>query len=90
MSDSATLWTIALQAPLSTALSREEYWLPGPPPGNLPDPGTEPKVLTSPALASRFFTTSATWEANLGTLIDVQKGFIEFNYVDNQVSRQLH
>ena len=42
--------------------SRQEYWsgLPFPPPGNLPDPGTEP---ASPALAGGFFTTRATWEA---------------------------
>ena len=45
--------------------SRQEYWsgLPCPPPGVLPDPGIEPKSLTSSALAGRFFTTSATWEA---------------------------
>ena len=30
--------------------------------GNLPDPGIEPKSLTSPASAGGFFTTSATWE----------------------------
>ena len=29
---------------------------------NLPDPGTEPVSLTSPALAGGFFTTGATWE----------------------------
>ena len=29
----------------------------------LPDPGTEPVFHTSPALAGRFFTISATWEA---------------------------
>ena len=29
-------------------------------PGDLPDPGIEPGPLTSPVLASRFFTTSAT------------------------------
>ena len=45
--------------------SRQEYWsgLPCPPPGDLPNPGIEPVSLTSPALAGRFFTTSATWEA---------------------------
>ena len=32
-------------------------------PGDLPDPGIEPTPLMSPALAGRFFTTSATWEA---------------------------
>ena len=29
------------------------------------NPGTEPSSLTSPALAGRFFTTSATWEARI-------------------------
>ena len=38
-------------------------WLPHAPPGDLPNPGTELTSLTSPTLASRFFTTSATWEA---------------------------
>ena len=45
--------------------SRQEYWsgLPCTPPGDLPDPGIEPESLTFPALADRFFTTSATLEA---------------------------
>ena len=45
--------------------SRQEYWsgLPCPPPGDLPDPETEPESLTSPALAGGFFTTSTTLEA---------------------------
>ena len=34
--------------------------------GNLPDPGIRPASLMSPALAGRFFTTSATWEARIG------------------------
>ena len=57
-----TLWTIACQAPLSMGFSRQEYWsgLPRPPPGDLPDPGTEPTSLTSPSLAGGFFTTNAT------------------------------
>ena len=36
-------------------------WVAMPPPGDLPDPGIEPVSLTSPALAGRYFTTSATW-----------------------------
>ena len=58
------LWTIAHQAPLSMGFSRQEYWseFPCSPPGNLPDPGIESKSLMSPALAGRFFNTSATWE----------------------------
>ena len=31
--------------------------------GDLPDPGLELVYLMSPALAGRFFTTSASWEA---------------------------
>ena len=44
---------------------RQEYWggLPCPPPGDLPKPGIEPMSLMSPALAGKFFTTSATQEA---------------------------
>ena len=61
----ATPWTVACQAPLSMRLSRQEYWsgLPFPSPGDLPDPGIEPESLESPALASGFFTTSASWQA---------------------------
>ena len=44
-----TLWTVARQAPLSMGFFRQEYWsrLPFPSPGDLPNPGIEPK---SPAL----------------------------------------
>ena len=40
----ATPWTVARQAPLSMGFSTQEYWsgLPCLPPGDLPDPGTEP------------------------------------------------
>ena len=57
-----TLWTVAHQAPLSMEFSRQEYWsgLPRPSPGDLPNPGTEPASLRSPALAGGFFTTSVT------------------------------
>ena len=52
----AALYTVARQALLSMGVPRHEYWsgLPFPPPGHLPDPGTEPP---SPALAGEFFTT---------------------------------
>ena len=65
VSDCAILWTVAHQAPLSKGFSRQQYWsgLPYPPPGDLPDPGIEPMSLISPALAGKFFTISATWEA---------------------------
>ena len=35
-----------------------------PSPRDLPDPGIEPVALASPALAGRFFTTSAAREAH--------------------------
>ena len=56
MSDSAALWTVSQQAPLSTGFSRQEYWsgLPFPSPGDLPDPGIKSSF---PALAGGFFTT---------------------------------
>ena len=41
-----------------------EHWsgLPFLSPGDLPHPGIKPVSLPSPALASRFLTTSITWE----------------------------
>ena len=49
VSNSATPWTAAHQAPLSMGCSRQEYWkgLPCPPPGDLRDLGIKP---ASPAL----------------------------------------
>ena len=49
VSDFATPWTVAYQASPSMGFSRQEYWseLPFPSPGDLPNPGIEPK---SPAL----------------------------------------
>ena len=42
----------SLPAPLFMGFSQQEYWsgLPCPPPGDLPDPGIEPKSPVSPAL----------------------------------------
>ena len=55
-----TQWTVACQAPLSMGFYRQEYWsgLPFPSPGDLPNPGIEPRSLPSPALAGGFFTTT--------------------------------
>ena len=43
----------------------QEYWSgqPGPPPGALPDRGTEPVPLASPALAGGFLSAGVTGEA---------------------------
>ena len=55
----ATPWTVAHQAALPMGLSRQEYrsGLPFPPPGDLPNPGTEPASAVSPALENGVFTT---------------------------------
>ena len=52
----ATPWTVACQAPLFMGFSRQEYWsgLPFPSPGDLPDPGIEPR---SPALQADSLPT---------------------------------
>ena len=59
-----TPWTVVLQAALSMGFSRQKHWSgsPCPPPGDLPDPGTEPESPTSPASAGGFFITSTTLE----------------------------
>ena len=62
MSNSATLWLVAHQAPLSMGFSRQDYWsgLPFPIPGDLLFPGIKPVSLVFPAFAGRL--TSVTWE----------------------------
>ena len=57
----------SLLVPLPTEFSRKEYWsgMPFPTPGDLPNPGVEPRSPVPPALAGRSFTTSAAWEAHV-------------------------
>ena len=52
----ATPWTVAYQAPPSMGLSGQEHWsgLPFPSPGDLPDPGIEPR---SPTLQADTLTS---------------------------------
>ena len=52
----ATPWSVAHQASLSMGFSRQEYWsgLSFPSPGDLPDPGIEPR---SPALRADALTS---------------------------------
>ena len=63
MSDWATLWTVAHQAPPSIGFSRQEYWsgLPYPSPGDLPDPGIKPR---SPALEADALTSEPPGKPN--------------------------
>ena len=64
-------WTVGFQAPLSMKFSRQEYLsrVPFSTPGDLPDPGIKPASLESPASAGGLFTTSATWEAQIGFVL---------------------
>ena len=51
--------------------SRQEYWrgLPFSPPRDLPNPGINPGTSPMfPALAGKFFTTSATWDAQVNDI----------------------
>ena len=60
-------WTVACQAPLSLKLFRQEYWsgLPFPSPGDLPNPGMEPRP---PALQADSLPSEALrkppWKIN--------------------------
>ena len=48
----ATPWTVARQGPLSMGFSRQGYWTALPcPPGDLPNPGTDPRLLSASSLA---------------------------------------
>ena len=51
-----TPWTVAYQTPPSMGFSRQKYWsgLPFPSPGDLPDPGIEPR---SPTLQADTLTS---------------------------------
>ena len=79
---------VARQAPLSMGFSRQEYWsgLPFPSQGDLPNPGIEPASFMSPALADRFFTTNATWEAQINKCLKNKRKKIlmcHFNTIKN-------
>ena len=59
VSDSATPWTVAHQAPWSTRFPRQEYWsgLLFPHPRDLLNPGIKLTSPAHPVLADGFFTT---------------------------------
>ena len=73
-----TLWTIALQVPLSVGFSRQEYWntLPFPPPRDLPNPRIEP---VSPTLHADYLLSHQGSPLNfssVGFLRQIFWGFI--------------
>ena len=64
--------------------------------GDLPGPGIEPISLMSPALAGRFFTTSATWASYYMDTSQIGLGstcmtLFNFNYLfEGTLLRQSH
>ena len=62
VSDSATPWTAARQAPLSMGFSRQEHWsgLPCPSPGDRPNSGVEPKPTSQAASSLLSYLGSPT------------------------------
>ena len=74
-------------APLYTRISRQLYWsgLPGPTPGDLPDPGIKHESLTSPALAG-FFTTCATWDAFISYISYIKYAVLSHSVVSESAT----
>ena len=75
-----TPWTAVCQAPLSMGFSRQEYWtrLPFPSPGDLPNPGIQPRSPALPAdslpteLQGKLFPTK-TCCSQINKLIEKKK-----------------
>ena len=63
-----TPWTVACQVLLSTEFHRQECWsgLPFPSPGDLPDPGIEPR---SPALQSDSLPSESKRKTEMGVVL---------------------
>ena len=78
-----TPWTVAHQAPLSMAFSRQEHWswLPCPPPGDLPNSGMEPR---SPALQADSLPSELPGRPQ-GPLLVNQKGLECFHWYEVQL-----
>ena len=83
-----TPWTVAHQTPLSMGILQARiYWsgLPCPPARDLPDPGIEPASLTSPMLASGFFSTSTTLEDMVSVIQDFSKRKKKSHYLSVKI-----
>ena len=73
MSDSATTWTVAHQAPLSMGFTRQESWsvLPFPSPRHLPYPGIKPRspALQADALLAKLLLATTKSSSKIVTSI---------------------
>ena len=81
----ATPWTIACQAPLSVGYSRQEYWsgLPFPSPGDLPNPGIEPRPPALQADSLPPELQGKPWSLLIRVLIPSQ-GLYTHNLITSQ------
>ena len=72
VSDSAILWTVNCQPPLSMEFSRQGYWngLPLSPPGDLPNSGIEPECPAPPALQADSLPLNQ-WGGPYSSLLDI-------------------
>ena len=73
-SDSLTPWTVAHQASPSMGFSRQEYWsgLLFPSPGDLPDPGIEPR---SPTLQADALTSEPPGKPPINFALQILMNF---------------
>ena len=85
------LWTVDRQAPLSMGFARQEYWseLQCPPPGNLPDPGSNLCLLrwqVDSLPMSHLEALPDTWLANIFShfftffMVSFKKQFFKKNF----------
>ena len=72
VSNSAILWTVNFQVPLSMEFSRRGYWsgLPFPPPGDLPNSRIEPESPAPPALQADSLPLNH-WGGPYSSLLDI-------------------
>ena len=85
----ATPWTVAHQAPPSMGFSRQEYWsgLPFPSPGDLPNPGIEPR---SPALQADALTSEPPGKPKGKSNLSKYQSFRTLNPLSNNLNNQSH
>ena len=85
-----TQWTVTYQAPRSMEFSRQEYWsgLPFPSPGDLPNPGIEPR---SPALQTDTLPSEPLGKPtlNVSYYIKTTYIYIYIKYI-TLINKQLH
>ena len=88
----ATPWTIACQAPPSMGFSRQEYWsgLPSPSPGDLPNPGIEPR---SPTLQADTLTSEPPGKPHIIIIIPYLSScawLISLSIMDSQLLNYIY